>query len=124
VWVGRTEDADGYLLFSDPNNNVIYRWTQDGQLSIFMTKSGYRGMAIGEYGQPGSNGADLRRPGTPNDQPPRRNRRVARMEKNGQLTALADRYQGKRLNSPNDLVYKSDGSLYFTDPPFGLPKFF
>jgi len=46
------------------------------------------------------------------------------MEKNGQLTALADRYQGKRLNSPNDLVYKSDGSLYFTDPPFGLPKFF
>jgi gluconolactonase len=51
VWVRRTEDADGYLLFSDPNNNVICRWTQDGQLSIFMTKSGYRGMAIGEYGE-------------------------------------------------------------------------
>jgi gluconolactonase len=46
------------------------------------------------------------------------------MEKDGQLTVLADRYDGKRLNSPNDLVYKSDGALYFTDPPFGLPKFF
>lgn len=50
--------------------------------------------------------------------------RSGRIEKNGQLTVLADRYEGKRLNSPNDLVYKSDGALYFTDPPFGLPKFF
>ncbi len=40
------------------------------------------------------------------------------------MTVLADRYEGKRLNSPNDLVYRSDGTLYFTDPPFGLPKFF
>jgi gluconolactonase len=47
-----------------------------------------------------------------------------RLEKNGQVTVLADRYKGKRLNSPNDLVYRSDGSLYFTDPPFGLPKVF
>ena len=46
------------------------------------------------------------------------------MEKNGQFTVLSDRYEGKRLNSPNDLVYMSDGALYFTDPPFGLPKFF
>src|SRR5262249_12743947 len=50
--------------------------------------------------------------------------RVTRLEKNGVLTVLADRYEGKRLNSPHDLVYKSDGSLYFTDPPFGLPKAF
>ncbi len=49
---------------------------------------------------------------------------MSRLEKNGQLTVLADRYEGKRLNSPNDLVYRSDGALYFTDPPFGLPKFF
>lgn len=49
---------------------------------------------------------------------------MIRLEKNGQVTVLADRYEGKRLNSPNDLVYKSDGSLYFTDPPFGLPKAF
>jgi len=123
IWVPRTDDLDGYLLFSDPNNNVIYRWTQDGQLSIFMTKSGYRGMDIGEYGQPGSNGLTLDKHGrlTINQHG---NRRVVRMEKNGQLTTLADRYEGKRLNSPNDLVYKSDGALYFTDPPFGFPKFF
>jgi gluconolactonase len=50
------------------------------------------------------------------------NRRVTRMEKGGRITVLADRYQGQRLNSPNDLVYRSDGSLYFTDPPFGLPE--
>jgi gluconolactonase len=123
IWVPRTEDEDGYLLFSDPNNNLIYRWTQDGQLSIFMTKSGYRGMDIGEYTQPGSNGLTLDRQGrlTINQHG---NRRVVRLEKNGQITVLADRYEGKRLNSPNDLVYKSDGALYFTDPPFGLPKFF
>ena len=123
VWVPRTDETDGYLLFSDPNNNVIYRWTQDGQLSIFMTKSGYRGVDISEYGQPGSNGLTLDAQGrlTINQHG---NRRVVRMEKNGQLTVLADRYEGKRLNSPNDLVYKSDGALYFTDPPFGLPKFF
>jgi len=122
-WARRDEETDGYLLFSDPNNNLIYRWTQDGQLSIFMTKSGYRGIDIGEYEQPGSNGLTLDKQGrlTINQHG---NRRVVRMEKNGQLTVLADRYQGKRLNSPNDLVYKSDGALYFTDPPFGLPKFF
>ena len=119
VWV---RDG-GHLLFSDPNNNLIYRWTPDGQVSVYRTKSGYTGMDIGEYGQPGSNGLTLDREGrlTINEHG---NRRVARLEKNGQLTVLADRYEGKRLNSPNDLVYKSDGSLYFTDPPFGLPKFF
>jgi gluconolactonase len=123
IWIPRTEDGDGYLLFSDPNNNLIYRWTPDGQISIFMTKSGYRGMDIGEYSQPGSNGLTLDREGrlTINQHG---NRRVVRMEKNGELTVLADRFDGKRLNSPNDLVYKSDGALYFTDPPFGLPKFF
>ena len=123
IWVPRTDESDGHLLFSDPNNNVIYRWSPDGQLSIFMTKSGYRRFDIGEYGQPGSNGLTLDRQGrlTINQHG---NRRVVRMEKNGQLTVLADHYDGKRLNSPNDLVYRSDGSLYFTDPPFGLPKFF
>jgi gluconolactonase len=52
------------------------------------------------------------------------NHRVTRLEQDGSLTVLADRYKGKRLNSPNDLVYRSDGALFFTDPPFGLPKFF
>ena len=119
VWV---RDG-GYLLFSDPNNNVIYRWSPDEGVSIYRTHSGYSGMDIGEYGQPGSNGLTLDSQGrlTINEHG---NRRVTRLEKNGQLTILADRYQGKRLNSPNDLVYRSDGALYFTDPPFGLPKFF
>src|SRR5499425_3067427 len=119
VWV-----ADGgYLLFSDPNNNLIYRWSENEGVSIYRTHSGYTGMDIGEYGQPGSNGLTLDGQGrlTINEHG---NRRVVRMERNGQLTVLADHYDGKRLNSPNDLVYKSDGALYFTDPPFGLPKFF
>jgi len=112
---------DGYLLFSDPNNNVIYRWSPLGQVSVYRTKSGYKGFDIGEYHQPGSNGLTLDREGrlTINEHG---NRRVTRLEKNGVLTVLADRYEGKRLNSPNDLVYRSDGTLYFTDPPFGLPK--
>jgi gluconolactonase len=113
----------GFLLFSDPNNNLIYRWNPDGQVSVYRSHSGYTGFDIGEYGQPGSNGLTLDREGrlTINEHG---NRRVTRLEKNGVLTVLADRYNGKRLNSPNDLVYRSDGALYFTDPPFGLPKFF
>jgi gluconolactonase len=49
---------------------------------------------------------------------------VIRLEPDGSETVLADKFEGKRLNSPNDLVYRSDGTLFFTDPPFGLPKFF
>jgi gluconolactonase len=118
VWV---PEGEGYLLFSDPNNNVIYRLTREGDVQIYMTKSGYTGEDIGEYGQPGANGLTL-------DQQGRLtvaqhgNRRVIRIEKNGLTTVLADRFEGKRLNSPNDLVYRSDGTLFFTDPPFGLPK--
>ena len=121
---GPVWDREGnYLLFSDPNNNLIYRWTPDGEVSVYRTHSGYTGMNIGEYGQPGSNGLTFDKQGrlTINEHG---NRRVTRLEKNGVLTVLADRYEGKRLNSPNDLVYRSDGALYFTDPPFGLPKFF
>jgi gluconolactonase len=112
---------DGYLLFSDPNANRIYRWSPEGQVSIFLTKSGYSGFNVGEYHQAGSNGLTLSPDGLLTiDQ--HGNRRVVRQEKPGNFVVLADNYQGKRLNSPNDLVYKSDGSLYFTDPAFGLPK--
>ena len=114
---------DGYLLFSDPNANTIYRWSPEGAVSVYRSKSGYTGADIGRYHQPGSNGLTLDRDGllTINEHG---NRRVTRLERTGQLTVVADRYQGKRLNSPNDLVYRSDGSLYFTDPPFGLPRVF
>jgi gluconolactonase len=119
IWV-----QDGkYLLFSDPNSNVIWKYTSDGKLSVFREQSGYSGADIAEYGQPGSNGITLDPQGRLTiDQ--HGNHRVIRIEKDGRETVLADRYEGKRLNSPNDLVYRSDGTLFFTDPPFGLPKFF
>jgi len=120
IWI-----HDGYLLFSDPNSNIIYKYEPagEGKLSVFREKSGYEGADIAEYGQPGSNGLTLDREGRLTiDQ--HGNRRVVRIEKDGQATVVADRYDGKRLNSPNDLVYKSDDTLYFTDPPFGLPKFY
>src|SRR6058998_112409 len=115
----------GFLLFSDPNNNTIYKYSPEGsgQLAVFREKSGYEGADIAEYGQPGSNGLTFDSQGrlTINQHG---NRRVVRLESDGQLNVLADKFEGKRLNSPNDLVYRSDGTLYFTDPPFGLPKFF
>ncbi|MCI0392021.1 MAG: SMP-30/gluconolactonase/LRE family protein [Acidobacteria bacterium] len=123
IWVPK----DKYLLFSDPNSNVIYKYTPDGndpgKLEVFRTSSGYSGADIAEYGQPGSNGLTLDPQGrlTINQHG---NRRVVRLEKDGGETALADKFEGRRLNSPNDLVYRSDGTLFFTDPPFGLPKFF
>src|SRR5207344_1202783 len=52
------------------------------------------------------------------------NRQIARLEKDGNFKTLADRYQGKRFNSPNDLAYRANGDLYFTDPAYGLPKTF
>src|SRR6266404_5154496 len=126
IWV-----PDGkHLLFSDPNSNIIYKYTpngpggnEPGKLEVFRTPSGYSGADIDEYGQPGSNGLTLDPQGrlTINQHG---NHRVVRLESDGAETVLAASYEGKRLNSPNDLVYRSDGTLYFTDPPFGLPKVF
>ena len=116
-----------HLLFSDPNSNIIYRYTANdnnmGKLEVFRTPSGYSGADIAEDGQPGSNGLTLDNQGrlTINQHG---NHRVVRLEEDGTETVLASSFEGKRLNSPNDLVYRSDGTLYFTDPPFGLPKFF
>lgn len=120
VWIAEQQR----LLFSDPNANRIYSYDPAAAaLSVYREKSGYEGDDIGEYGQPGSNGLTLdpRHRLTINQHG---NRRVVRLEPNGELRVLADRFRGKRLNSPNDLVYKSDGAVYFTDPPFGLPRFF
>jgi gluconolactonase len=114
---------EGSLLFSDPNANTIYRWAPDDSLSVFRAKSGYAGADIVEYGQPGSNGLTFDREGRLTVAE-HGNHRIERIEKDGRATVLADSYQGKRLNSPNDLVYRSDGTLYFSDPPFGLPKFY
>ena len=124
VWINKD---GGYLLFSDPNANTIYKYTPngnlDGKLDVFRTPSGYSGADIAEYGQPGSNGLTIDSQGrlTINQHG---NHRVVRDENDGTQTVLADSYEGKRLNSPNDLVYRSDGTLFFTDPPFGFPKLF
>ena len=114
---------EGYLLFSSPDLNTIFRWNPEGQVDVYRPKSGYTGTNIGEYHQPGSNGLTFDREGRLTICE-HGNRRVTRLEKRGNLTILADSYEGKHLNSPNDLVYRSDGTLYFTDPPFGLPKAF
>jgi gluconolactonase len=111
---------DGALLFSSPNTNTIYRWTQNGAVTVFRPKSGYTGVDVGRYHQPGSNGLTLSPDGLLTICQ-HGNRRVLRVNPHGDTTVLADRYDGKRLNSPNDLVYRSDGTLFFTDPPFGLP---
>jgi gluconolactonase len=118
VWSG-----DGSLLFSSPNTNAIYRWHPSGIVTLFRSKSGYAGADIGRFTQPGSNGLTF--------DPQARlticqhgKRRLIRVEPHGNITVLADRYEGRRLNSPNDLVYRSDGTLFFTDPPFGLPGAF
>ncbi len=115
---------DGYLLFSDPNTNTIYRYNPvNHNVTVYMSHSGYTGADIGEYGQPGSNGLAIDKEGRLIiDQ--HGNRRVVRIEKKGPVTVLADRFNGKRFNSPNDVVLKSDGSIYFTDPPYGLPDFY
>jgi gluconolactonase len=120
---GPVWSRQGYLLFSSPNTNVIYRWSPLGTVDVFRSKSGYTGADIGRYGQPGSNGLTFDPQGRLT-MCQHGNRRILRVEPHGNTTVLADSFQGKRLNSPNDLVYRSDGTLFFTDPPFGLPRMF
>jgi gluconolactonase len=110
---------DDSLLFSSPNTNAIYR-LKDGVVSVFRSKSGYTGVDVGRYHQPGSNGLTLSPDGLLTICQ-HGNRRVIRVNPHGDITVLADGHEGRRLNSPNDLVYRSDGTLFFTDPPFGLP---
>jgi gluconolactonase len=115
--------AEGYLLFSDIPSNAVMKWNAKEGASVFLKPSGYTGAAPFAGAEPGSNGLTFDREGRlvlceHGD------RRVSRLEKNGAKTTLVDRYQDKRLNSPNDLAFKSNGDLYFTDPPYGLPKGF
>jgi gluconolactonase len=128
VWVRK----GGYLLFSDIPANVINKWTPDGKVSVFLKPSGFTGTDPSDVGMLNNNGREaVTLIGSNAVTLDRRgrvvfcehgDRAIARIEKNGKRTVLADRYDGKRLNSPNDLVYKSDGALYFTDPPAGLRK--
>lgn len=116
-WIGSA--ADGHLLFSDIPRNSIFKWKASEGISLFMNPSGYTGVTY--YGlEPGSNGLLLDSKGQlvlceHGD------RRVSVLTPNGGKRTLADNYQGKRLNSPNDGALHSNGDIYFTDPPYGLP---
>jgi len=119
VW----DSKNGVLLFSDVPRNVILQWKERTGVSERVRASGYSGKEPFAGREPGSNGLVFDRQGRlvtcqHGD------RRIVRREPDGRVTVIADRYEGKRLNSPNDLVFNSKGDLYFTDPPFGLPGTF
>jgi gluconolactonase len=102
IWI-----SDGYLLFSDIPADRIFKWSNASGVEIWREPSGQsNGLTIDLEGRliACEHG----------------NRRVSRMEPDGTVVPLAERYRGKRLNSPNDVVVKSDGTIYFTDPPYGV----
>lgn len=116
VWV------QGKLYFAEIPSNSIRVWTPGKGIEMFLQPSGYKGST--SYGGPesGSNGMTLDAQGrlTVAGHAQRDVYRLESLSPKAQQTVLADQYKGKKLNSPNDVVYKSDGSLYFTDPPYGL----
>lgn len=110
----------GFLLFSDIPRNSVMRWKEGEGVRVYMKPSGFTGVV--DYGrEPGSNGLILDREGRLISCE-HGDRRLSRLEKDGGKRTLADHYNGKRLNSPNDVIQKSNGDFYFTDPPYGLPK--
>jgi len=120
VWVRK----GGYLLFSDIPKNVINRWNPvDGKVSLFLERSGYTGPGLVQF-EGGSNGITLDKQGRVVFAA-KGDRQIVRLEKDGKRTVLASECDGKRLNPLNDLVFRSDGSIYFTDgrprDPAGAP---
>jgi gluconolactonase len=114
VWDQRLK----HLMFSDLRSNAIHLWDDENGLRTFMDPV-FEGES--DSSSVGSNGLNI------NSESllillEHGNRRVSRQERDGSITTLADNYQGKRLNSPNDSAWHSDGSLYFTDPPYGLAR--
>ena len=121
VWVPEKENKyGGYILFSDIPPNSVMKWQEGTGVSLFMKPSGYTGVA--DYGrEPGSNGLALDGAGQlvlceHGD------RRISLLTKGGGKRTLADRWNGKRFNSPNDLAIRSNGDIFFTDPIYGLPQ--
>jgi gluconolactonase len=111
------------LLFSDIPRNRVMQWHAEKGVSVFLESSGYTGAAPFTGKEPGSNGLTLDLQGRLT-LCQHGDRRVARREADGKMTALASAWEGKRLNSPNDLAFDRQGNLYFTDPPYGLPGTF
>ncbi len=115
AWIG---DEGGFLLFSDIPGNRIVRWDPDGTVSDFLNpvyEGDEEGRLVGSNGiivDPDGNVAFTEH----------FNGRISRIDADGARSVVVDSFEGGRLNSPNDLDYHSDGSLYFTDPPYGLPS--
>lgn len=109
------------LWFSDLVGNIAYQRSLDGKITEVLNPGGYDGKDAPAGAYIGSNGI-VAGPGNTVLIAQHGNRRIVTMDAKGKVTILVDRFEGKRLNSPNDLVYAPDGALYFTDPPFGLPK--
>jgi gluconolactonase len=121
AWVKGTTPESSYLLFSDVPQNTVYKWSEKEGLTTFLKPSGYTG--TGFYSnEPGSNGLTINKLGQLVSCE-HGDRRVSAMPlTGGGKVTLADRFQGKPFNSPNDVVQHSGGAYYFTDPPYGLPK--
>lgn len=116
TWVA----AGNYLLFTDVPENTLYRWSQRDGLSVFLKPSGYDGPDTGVLREAGANGLFAETGGTVllADSG---SRLVARLDpQTKQKTTLATNFKGKRFNSPNDVVRRDDGTVFFTDPPYGL----
>ncbi len=122
TWIEGPVWLDNSLYFAEITSNSIRRWTPDGHVTIFLQPSGFKGPDNYNGREPGSNGMTLDLNGrlTVAGHAQRDVYRFESLAPSAPLTILADTYKGKRLNSPNDLVYRADGSLYFTDPPYGL----
>lgn len=118
VWTDK-----GTLLFAEIPANNIDEWIPGKGAHVFMHPSGYEGSTPYKGPESGSNGMTVDAEGrvTVAGHARRNVWRLESLNPHARITVLADSYQGKKLNSPNDLVYKSDCSLYFTDPPYGLP---
>src|SRR5215475_3606778 len=111
----------GALWFSDVVGNVVRQWTPDGKITEILRPGGYDGNSLPAGGYVGPNGMAADKDGAVL-LCQHGNRRIAKIDKDMKVTTLVDKFEGKKLNSPNDLVFASDGALYFTDPPYGLPK--
>lgn len=113
--------SEGNLWFSDVVGNVVRQWSPDGTVTEILRPGGYDGNALPAGGYVGPNGMTADRDGAVLICQ-HGNRRIARLTKDRKVSTFLDKFEGKKLNSPNDLVYRSDGTLFFTDPPYGFPK--
>lgn len=109
------------LWFSDVIGNVVRQWAPDGKVTEILRPGGYDGNSLPAGGYIGPNGMTADKDGAVL-LCQHGNRRIVRITPDMKVTTVVDKFEGKKFNSPNDLVFRSDGSLYFTDPPYGLPK--